>query len=307
MIVSTTVCSPFNLGADQRSSAFGGRAQIRSSLQGAASLPAVKRNSKRKETSEKGSKSAIKVPRNHVLEKANGEEWYQNVVWLAEEAAGVLLKRLGGGGDGPKLRELQNASRGTRARALLRGLLAVGTAEIRHIPGVMLQLFLGPYERIHFFYEGASDTYIHNHRLPFWTACLAGGYEETLYKVSLGGGGEHFRCRREPGGRLSAVCAAPEKVVRVKTRAHAPGNVMCVRPEQSHAVRVRARSTLTYAEYDASAPTSDVFVLSNRRITETRAKEDQATRAATLRERAEFALRLVRQIKVCHRLSQLSG
>ncbi|GAQ90087.1 hypothetical protein KFL_005980020 [Klebsormidium nitens] len=301
MFKSAILCSPLNFGTDRRSSAFGGRAQIRSSLQGAATCPPNRRCSKTEQSAKRSKSASDLIPRNGALERNNGEEWCQTFLLLAANLAGVLLQKLGGGGngreDGPKLRELQNASRGTRARSLLRGLLAVGIAEIRHIPGVMLQLFLGPYERIHFFYEGTSDTYIHNHRLPFWTACLAGGYEESLYEVSSREGGEHFRCKREPGGRLSAAYTAPGKVIKVKTRAHAPGHVMCVRSEQFHAVRVKARSTLTYAEYDASLPTSEVFVLSNRRIMEMEAEEEQATRPATLSERAKFALRLVRQIK----------
>ena len=99
--------------------------------------------------------------------------------------------------------------RGAGEDAFLRG----GALKADRVPGIMSRCRLHDSDtltlRLHLFEDPILDHYVHNHKTPFASVCLHGGYANLEYEVrDAGDARHHYRYRWLGSGAMSR----PEKL-----------------------------------------------------------------------------------------------
>ena len=112
--------------------------------------------------------------------------------------------------------------------------------DVRTVPGVMYQVRAGNNEnleyRFHWFID-CNETYVHNHRFPFDTLCLDGGYIERLWEIVPDHLDAITYCfPRASGNHLNASFPVSGALRSVQRREHFPGNILHVDTDQFHSV-----------------------------------------------------------------------
>ena len=111
--------------------------------------------------------------------------------------------------------------RGAGEDAFLRG----GALKADRVPGIMSRCRLHDSDtltlRLHLFEDPILDHYVHNHKTPFASVCLHGGYANLEYEVrDAGDARHHYRYRWLGSGAMSRPEKLPGDLVVARRSAH---------------------------------------------------------------------------------------
>ncbi|BBB62276.1 hypothetical protein UNDKW_4021 [Undibacterium sp. KW1] len=142
--------------------------------------------------------------------------------------------------------------------------------EVRHVPQVMYQIIVldTPTTEVRFhIYEDCKETYIHNHKHPFLSYGLQGGYTEKIWRWDKDEKSKFFCFVRHKGGQLNAPHEFLGRLSQWYTRKHFVGNILTVGNNSYHSIASASGRELpvTLIIKDKSLDSGQTLVLSKTR------------------------------------------